>query len=99
MSVRSCPCLYRYIRGRGLRQEGDYELVLKGATCTGMIRFKAVFNGKIVQQQFVMACVLKRSRKPRLTAVGDPPRWPRDTPLSTKVDIKFRRQVAVAQSV
>jgi hypothetical protein len=31
--------------------------------------------------------------------VGDPPRWPRDTPLSTKVDTKFRRQVAVAQSV
>jgi hypothetical protein len=31
--------------------------------------------------------------------VGDPPRWPRDTPLSTIVGIKFRRQVAVAQSV
>jgi hypothetical protein len=30
---------------------------------------------------------------------GDPPRWPRDTPLSTKVDTKFRRQVAVAQLV
>jgi hypothetical protein len=35
----------------------------------------------------------------RLTTVGDPPRWPCDTPLSTKVDTKFRRQVAVAQSV
>jgi hypothetical protein len=34
-----------------------------------------------------------------LSTVGDPPRWPRDTPLSTKVDTKFRRQVAVAQSV
>jgi hypothetical protein len=34
-----------------------------------------------------------------LTTVGDPPRWPRDTPLSTKVDTKFRRQVAVDQSV
>jgi TRAP-type C4-dicarboxylate transport system permease small subunit len=34
-----------------------------------------------------------------LTTVGDPPRWPRDTPLSTKVGTKFRRQVAVAQSV
>jgi hypothetical protein len=30
--------------------------------------------------------------------VGDPPRWPRDTPLSTKVGTKFR-QVAVTQSV
>jgi hypothetical protein len=37
--------------------------------------------------------------KLRLTTVGDPPRWPRDTPLSTKVDTKFRRQVAVDQSV
>jgi hypothetical protein len=27
------------------------------------------------------------------------PGWPRDTPLSTKVDTKFRRQVAVDQSV
>jgi hypothetical protein len=33
------------------------------------------------------------------TAVGDPPRWPRDTPLSTKVGAKLRRQVTVAQSV
>jgi hypothetical protein len=32
-------------------------------------------------------------------AVGDPPRWPRDSPLSTKVGTKFRRQVAVAQSI
>jgi hypothetical protein len=40
-----------------------------------------------------------RSRKLRLMTVGDPQRWPRDTPLSTKVDTKFRRQVAVAQSV
>jgi hypothetical protein len=36
-------------------------------------------------------------RKLRLTTVGDPPRLPRDTLLSTKVGIKFRRQVAVAQ--
>jgi hypothetical protein len=35
----------------------------------------------------------------RLTAVGDPPRSPRDTPLSTKADTKFRRQVAIAHSV
>jgi hypothetical protein len=35
----------------------------------------------------------------RLTTVGDPPRWPRDTPLSTKVGTKFRQHVAVAQSV
>jgi hypothetical protein len=40
-----------------------------------------------------------RSRKLRLTTVGDPPRWPRDTPLSTKVGTKFRREVAVAQLV
>jgi hypothetical protein len=37
-----------------------------------------------------------RSRKLRLTTVGDPPRWPRDTPLTTKVGTKFRQQVAVA---
>jgi hypothetical protein len=40
-----------------------------------------------------------RSRKLRLTTVGDPPRWPRDTPQSTEVDTKFRRQVAVDQLV
>jgi hypothetical protein len=37
--------------------------------------------------------------KLRLTTVGDPPRWQGDTPLSTNVDTKFRRQVAVDQSV
>jgi hypothetical protein len=31
--------------------------------------------------------------------VGNPPRWPRDTPLSAKVSTIFRRQVAVAKSV
>jgi hypothetical protein len=31
--------------------------------------------------------------------VRDPPRWPRDTPLSSKVGTIFRQQVAVAQSV
>jgi hypothetical protein len=31
--------------------------------------------------------------------VGDPPRYPRDTPLSAKVGTKFRQQVAVAQWV
>jgi hypothetical protein len=35
----------------------------------------------------------------RLTTVGDPPRWPRDTTLFAKVGTKFRQQVAVAQSV
>jgi hypothetical protein len=35
----------------------------------------------------------------KLTTVGDPPRWPRDTPLCTKVGTKFRRPVAAAQSV
>jgi hypothetical protein len=34
-----------------------------------------------------------------LISVGEPPRWPRDTPLCTKVGTKFRRHVAVAQSV
>jgi hypothetical protein len=43
--------------------------------------------------------LLIRSRKLRLITVGDPPRWPRDAPLSTKVGTKFRRQMAVAQSV
>jgi hypothetical protein len=40
-----------------------------------------------------------RSRKLRLTTVGDPPCWPRNTPLSAKAGSKFRQQVAVAQSV
>jgi hypothetical protein len=31
--------------------------------------------------------------------VGDPLRWPRDTPLSTKIGTKFRWQVVVAQLV
>jgi hypothetical protein len=31
--------------------------------------------------------------------MGNPPRWPHDTPLSAKVDTKIRQQVAVAQSV
>jgi hypothetical protein len=35
----------------------------------------------------------------RLTVVGVPTRWPRDTPLSTKVGIKIGRPVAVAQSL
>jgi hypothetical protein len=47
----------------------------------------------------VLRCPEIQSRKLRLTTVRDPPRSPRDTPLSTKVDTKFRRQVAVAQSV
>jgi hypothetical protein len=34
-----------------------------------------------------------------LTTVRDPPHWPRDPPLSTKVRTKFCRQVAVAQSI
>jgi hypothetical protein len=41
----------------------------------------------------------KKSRKLRLTTIGDPPCWPCDTPLSTKAGTKFLRQVAVAQSV
>jgi hypothetical protein len=40
-----------------------------------------------------------RSRKLRLTAVWVPPRWPRDTPLSTEVGTKICLPVAVAQSV
>jgi hypothetical protein len=40
-----------------------------------------------------------RSRKLRLTAVVDPPRWPREAPPSAKISTKFRRQVSVAQSV
>jgi hypothetical protein len=38
-------------------------------------------------------------KKLRLTTVGNPPIWPRDTPLSAKVGTKFHQQVAVAQSV
>jgi hypothetical protein len=50
-----------------------------------------------------MLSYLKRkvlwSRKLRLTTVRDRPRSQRDTPLSAKVGTKFRRQLAVAQSV
>jgi hypothetical protein len=35
----------------------------------------------------------------RLTTVGDPPHWPRDTPLSAKVGTKFHQQMGFAQSV
>jgi hypothetical protein len=37
--------------------------------------------------------------KTEITTVGDLVRWPSDTPLFTKVGIKFHQQVAVAQSV
>jgi hypothetical protein len=47
----------------------------------------------------IVRCKYIRSRELRLTTVGDLPRWPRDTLLSTEVDTKFRRQVSVAQSV
>jgi hypothetical protein len=71
---------------------------------------KLVFLGSVLQlpvaanavpSSLILSTVMMegRSRKLRLTTVGDPPRWPRDTPLSTKVDTKFRWQVAVAQSV
>jgi hypothetical protein len=40
-----------------------------------------------------------RSRKLRLTTMGDLLHSPRDTPLSAKVGTKFHRQVVVAKSV
>jgi hypothetical protein len=40
-----------------------------------------------------------RSRKLKLTTVGDPPSCPGDTPLSAKVGTKFRQQVAVAVGI
>jgi hypothetical protein len=40
-----------------------------------------------------------RSRKLRLTTVGDLPRWPHNTPLWIKVGTKFCQQVAFAQPV
>jgi hypothetical protein len=46
-----------------------------------------------------LASEIDREFNYKLQVLGDPPRWPRDTPLSTKVDTKFRRQVAVDQSV
>jgi hypothetical protein len=48
---------------------------------------------------FVVMFIASRSIKLRLTTVGDSPRWQRDTPLSTIGGTKFRRQVAVAQSI
>jgi hypothetical protein len=47
----------------------------------------------------LITCLHLMSRKLRLMTMRDPPRCPRDTPLSTKVGTKFRPQVAVAQSV
>jgi hypothetical protein len=38
-------------------------------------------------------------QKTEINDLGNPPRSPRDTLLFTKVGPKFRRQVAVAQSV
>jgi hypothetical protein len=37
--------------------------------------------------------------KTEINGREEPLRWPRDTPLSTKVGTEIRRQVAVAQSV
>jgi hypothetical protein len=51
-------------------------------------------NEKLLERKVAL-----RSINLRLTTVGDLPRWTRDTPLSAKVGNKFRRQVAVAQSV
>jgi hypothetical protein len=61
-----------------------------------VVRFPAFLVIFPLSSQFGVSC---RSRKLRLMTVGDPPRWPRDIPLSTKVGTKFRRQVAVVQSV
>jgi hypothetical protein len=41
----------------------------------------------------------KSSGSTEINNRGDPPRRPRDTPLSAKVGTKFRKQVAVAQWV
>jgi hypothetical protein len=58
-----------------------------------------LFANSILCSKFDTVFCFPRSRKLRLTTVGDPPRWPRNTPLSTKVGTKFRRQVVVNQSV
>jgi hypothetical protein len=52
-----------------------------------------------INEELLERKVAARFIKLRFTTVRDPPRWPRDTPLSTKVGTKFRQQVAVAQSV
>jgi hypothetical protein len=53
-------------------------------------------NGQTSHMITVNIILSLRSRKLRLTTVGDPPRWPRDTLLFTKVDTKFLWLVAVA---
>jgi hypothetical protein len=53
----------------------------------------------LISWYFTLWVMRLRSRKLRLTTVGDQPRWPHNTPLSTKVGTKFRRQVAAAQLV
>jgi hypothetical protein len=62
-------------------------------TC-GLQVTKFICSFVLIKKLYKSICSA-RSRKLRLTTVGDPPRWPRDTPISTKVGTKFRRQVAV----
>jgi hypothetical protein len=47
------------------------------------------FIWKLQKFSIILRCKYIRSRKLRLTTVGDPPRWPRDTPLSAEVDTKI----------
>jgi hypothetical protein len=61
-------------------------------SCVCAVGLKVIFANPV----YVVHC---SSLRLRLTTVGDPPRRPRDTPLSTKAGTKFRRQVPVAQSV
>jgi hypothetical protein len=52
-----------------------------------------------INEELLERKVAARSRKLRLTTVGDPLRLPCDTPLSAKFGTKFRQKVVVDQSV
>jgi hypothetical protein len=93
--VGTCPPYYHNEKKQRARNNvsSNYQSVLTRAT-----RRHVRSDGMLLKIRCPFSYT-SRSRKLRLTAVGDPPRWPRDTHLSTKVGTKFCRQVAVDQSV
>jgi hypothetical protein len=101
--VRACAALLYTISAFGQLSTKNainkrfWQIRMYFETCHSSVVIAA--NVMLKKSFFSMCISYLRSRKLRLTTVGDPPRWPRDTPLSTKVSTTFRRQVVVAQSV
>jgi hypothetical protein len=93
-----CPCslcMSHWVR--------DYLLCCRSIICNEISSYTIILWAFMV---FYYVCtflcylnIYGRSRKLRLTTVGDPPHWPCNTPLPARLGIKFRQQVAVAQSV